>query len=154
TTIGRRSSAGNWPADVSIGIVSATVSSVNVPTAPSPSCASRRRSGMAALAALVLAAGTGAAAPAQAPRPRRFSVIYTAEVHGAVEPCGCTSDPLGDISRLATVVQAARKETGAVLLVDGGGLLYSEGGTSARERAADELRAAFLASEFEKLGLA
>ena len=94
------------------------------------------------------------------PRPRRgraarrFSVIYTAEVHGAVEPCGCTSDPLGDISRLATVVQAARRETGAVLLVDAGGLLYSEGGTSARERAADELRAAFLASEFEKLGLA
>src|SRR5262245_49246005 len=70
------------------------------------------------------------AARAQGPRERRFSIIYTAEVHGAVEPCGCTSDPLGDISRLATVVAAAKKDVGpgAVLLVDGGGLLYAEGG--------------------------
>jgi hypothetical protein len=84
---------------------------------------------------------------------RRLTILYTAEVHGAVEPCGCTSNPLGDISRFAALVGAAKKEGAPVLLVDAGGLLYAEGGGSARERPADDLRAAFLASQMEKLGL-
>jgi len=132
--------------------------SAAVPTTISTLMFARRPACLVALTAalsVVVAVASGSAGPqAATPRERRFSIIYTAEVHGAVEPCGCTSDPLGDISRLATVVAAARRESGAVLLVDGGGLLYSEGGTSARERAADELRAAFLATELEKLGLA
>ncbi|MBC8133751.1 MAG: hypothetical protein H7X95_12275, partial [Deltaproteobacteria bacterium] len=41
---------------------------------------------------------------------RRAILFYTAEVHGAVEPCGCTSDPLGDVSRLVALVEDARKE--------------------------------------------
>jgi hypothetical protein len=89
-----------------------------------------------------------------APGERRLTILYSAEVHGAVEPCGCTSDPLGDISRFAGVVRAAAKESGAVLLVDGGGLLYAEGGASPRERAADDARGAFLAAELDRLGLA
>jgi Cytochrome c554 and c-prime len=83
-----------------------------------------------------------------------LTLIYTAEVHGAIEPCGCTSDPLGDISRFATVVGAARKESPAVLLVDAGGLLYPDSGSAARERPADDARAAFLAAALEKLGFA
>jgi hypothetical protein len=94
-----------------------------------------------------------AAGPAPA-RERRISIVYTAEVHGALEPCGCTSDPLGDISRFAGVVRTAKKESGAVLIVDAGGLLYPEGGASPRERPANDARAAFLAGELEKLGLA
>jgi hypothetical protein len=107
-----------------------------------------------ALACLLTGAPVGArGAPAPAPAAERhLTVLYTAEVHGAVEPCGCTSDPLGDISRLATVVAAARKQAGAVLLVDAGGLLYPEGGSSARERPADDARAAFLAASFKTLG--
>ena len=100
--------------------------------------------------------GAGAPLRAAGPAPagdRRISIIYTAEVHGAVEPCGCTSDPLGDVSRFAEVVRTAKKESGAVLVVDAGGLLYPEGGTSARERPANDARAAFLAGELEKLGL-
>jgi hypothetical protein len=99
------------------------------------------------------APGARSAAPAAPAGERRFSIIYTAEVHGAVEPCGCTSDPLGDISRFAEVVRAARRESGAVLLVDAGGLLYAEGGMSSKERPAAELRAAFLGAQLEKLGL-
>jgi hypothetical protein len=136
--------------------------------------------------AALIAIGAGGAPATAAKTParsdRRITIIYTAEVHGAVEPCGCTSDPLGDISRFAEVVRAAKKETkqemtkdatkdtkkdakkdtkkdtkkdsGGVLLLDAGGLLYAEGGGSAHERAADDLRAAFLATELEKLGLA
>ena len=93
------------------------------------------------------------AAPSAAPAERRFTLFYTAETHGTLEPCGCTSDPLGDVARYATAVRAARR-SGDVLLVDGGGLSFPEGGASARERPGNELRAKFLAAELGKLGLA
>jgi hypothetical protein len=109
---------------------------------------------LALASTLVLAPAAAAPAPAAPAGERRFSIVYTAEIHGAVEPCGCTSDPLGDISRFAEVVRAARQQSGAVLVVDAGGILYAEGGSSPRARAADDLRAAFLAAELGKLGLA
>ncbi|HVR64120.1 MAG TPA: hypothetical protein VMU50_19610, partial [Polyangia bacterium] len=84
---------------------------------------------------------------------RRLAIFYTAEIHGTLEPCGCTSDPLGDIARYAALVRAARARGTATLLVDAGGMLYGEGGISAKERPADDLRARFLADELGKLGL-
>jgi hypothetical protein len=105
----------------------------------------------AAVLALALSSTAGRAAPKPAPE-RHFTFFYTAEAHGTLEPCGCTSDPLGDIARYAAVVRAARK-TGDVLLVDAGGLSFPEGGAAPRERAGNELRAQFLAAELSKLGL-
>ena len=84
---------------------------------------------------------------------RRLILFYTAEVHGTVEPCGCTSDPLGDLSRLAAVVAEARRSAAGVALVDAGGLLYPDGTISAKERPSADLRADFLAAEFAKIGL-
>jgi len=84
---------------------------------------------------------------------RRLVLFYTAEVHGTVEPCGCTSDPLGDVSRLAGVLADARRAGNAVALVDAGGLLYPEGTLSAKERPSADLRADFMADVFDKLGL-
>ena len=92
-------------------------------------------------------------APAPKPAERHLTFFYTAEAHGILEPCGCTSDPLGDVARYATVVRAARKEAGDVLLVDAGGLTFPEGGAAARERAGNELRARFLSLQLGKLGL-
>ncbi|HEV3030192.1 MAG TPA: multiheme c-type cytochrome [Polyangia bacterium] len=108
-----------------------------------------------AVGAAVLAATLASANDTDASTPaaeRRFTFFYTAEVHGTLEPCGCTSDPLGDVARYASVVRAARK-AGEVLVVDAGGLSFPEGGTAPRERAGNELRARFLASELGKLGL-
>jgi hypothetical protein len=104
-----------------------------------------------ALAGALLFAWAAGAAP-KAAAGRRFTLFYTAEAHGTLEPCGCTSDPLGDVARYASVVRAARKD-GDVLLVDAGGLSFPEGGAAARERAGNMLRARFLASELGKLGL-
>jgi len=104
------------------------------------------------LSAAVLPAG-GAPGPAATGTDRHLVLFYTAEVHGTVEPCGCTSDPLGDISRFAAIVADARRGGAAVALVDAGGLLYPEGALSAKERPSADLRAAFLAREYEKLGL-
>ncbi len=86
---------------------------------------------------------------------RRATVFYTGGVHGAIEPCGCTSDPLGDVARMTGVVRraaaAARKAGSGVLLVDAGNLLYPVDDVSPRRREAADLRAAFLAGEFQKL---
>src|SRR6185503_4942863 len=68
----------------------------------------------------------GKTGPAPSEGTRRLVLFYTAEVHGAVEPCGCTSDPLGDISRLAAVMADARRGGTAVALLDAGSLLYPE----------------------------
>jgi len=103
---------------------------------------------------LLIGALAGAGRPASAtPAERRLILFYTAEVHGTVEPCGCTSDPLGDISRLAGLMADARRSGAGVGLVDAGGLLYPEGSVSAKERPSADLRAAFLAREMEHLGL-
>ena len=112
----------------------------------------------AALATVLLSASSqvSRAAPAAATKAvaeRHLVLFYTAEVHGTVEPCGCTSDPLGDVSRLAGVLADERRAGGAVALVDAGGLLYPEGTLSARERPSADLRADFLAGVFDRLGL-
>jgi hypothetical protein len=107
--------------------------------------------GGAALLALGFASAVGRAAPKPAPE-RHFTFFYTAEAHGTLEPCGCTSDPLGDVARYASAARAARK-AGDVLLVDAGGLSFPEGGAAPRERAGNALRAQFLATELGSLGL-
>lgn len=111
--------------------------------------------GAAPIFALLFTASSPAAPGARA-KPtaeRRLTLFYTAEVHGTVEPCGCTSDPLGDVSRLAGVLADARRAGTGVALVDAGGLLYPEGSLSAKERPSADLRADFLAGVFDHLGL-
>jgi hypothetical protein len=88
-----------------------------------------------------------------APEERRATIFYTGGIHGTLEPCGCTSDPLGDVARMTGVVRRARQE-GPVLLVDGGNLSYPAGAIPARRREATHLRAAFLAAQLPRLPFA
>lgn len=81
---------------------------------------------------------------------RSLTIFYTAEVHGTLEPCGCTSDPLGDVSRYAEVVRAATR-SGAVLMVDAGGLSFPETSTP-KEKEANGLRARFLTRAMGGMG--
>src|SRR4051812_21272691 len=76
-----------------------------------------------------LGAGRARAAPAE----RRATIFYTGAVQGALEPCGCTSDPLGDIARMTGLVRRAGKP-GTVLVLDAGNLSYPLGGLSAKRR--------------------
>src|SRR4051812_4923279 len=55
---------------------------------------------------------------------RPFTLIALAEVRGQIAPCGCNSDPLGDLSRTAKLVETTRMAT-PTLVVDAGSLLYS-----------------------------
>ena len=82
--------------------------------------------------------------------PRRLTLFYTAEIHGTLEPCGCTSDPLGDLARYAALVRTAAR-SGPVLLLDGGGLSFPES-SGAKEKMPNALRARFLGRTMGELG--
>jgi hypothetical protein len=85
-----------------------------------------------------------------APAERRATIFYTGGVAGTLEPCGCTSDPLGDVARMTGVVRRAARQ-GPVLLVDGGNLSYPLSDIPARRQEAADLRARFLATELPRL---
>lgn len=87
--------------------------------------------------------GGSGAASGPAPKPT-FTLFALAEVRGQIGPCGCTSDPLGDISRTAKLVEEARAR-GPVLVVDAGSLLYGRNPVPAHLEAQEELKADLLA---------
>ena len=86
---------------------------------------------------------------------RRAVVFYTAEIHGILEPCGCTSDPLGDFARVTALVRASAGHNKAAILVDAGNLTYplttSESASLAKKQPAADLQARFIAREIAKL---
>ena len=54
----------------------------------------------------------------------RLVLFATTEVKGQLEPCGCNSDPMGDIARIVKLVADAREGGQPVVVVDAGSLLY------------------------------
>jgi hypothetical protein len=82
---------------------------------------------------------------------RRAVVFYTAETHGTLEPCGCTSDPLGDFARVTALVRTAAGRNRAAVLVDAGSLSYPAAAASDKKQPAAGLRADFLAQELARL---
>src|SRR5262245_37266141 len=98
----------------------------------------------------------GGASGAEPPLPVRptFTLFALAEVRGQIGPCGCTSDPLGDLSRTTKLVADARA-AGPVLVVDAGSLLYSENPVPPHLDAQEELKANLLAGVYSgELGVA
>jgi 2',3'-cyclic-nucleotide 2'-phosphodiesterase (5'-nucleotidase family) len=54
-----------------------------------------------------------------------FYIIYTSNVNGYLENCGCGIDPLGGIGRVKTFVDSFRNEHEDAILIDGGDFLNS-----------------------------
>ena len=77
-----------------------------------------------------------------------FTVFALAEVRGQIGPCGCTSDPLGDLSRTAKLVAEARA-AGPTLVVDAGSLLYSKSPVPPHLDTQEELKADLLAKTYQ-----
>jgi hypothetical protein len=74
-------------------------------------------------------------------------------MRGQIGPCGCTSDPLGDISRTAKLIETARA-AGPTLVVDAGSLLYSKSPVPPHLEAQEELKADLLTRTYkEQLGV-
>jgi hypothetical protein len=76
-----------------------------------------------------------------------FTVFALAEMRGQIEPCGCTTDPLGDLARTAQLVAEARAR-GPVLVVDAGSLLYTKAPLPEQMKAQEEMKADLLAAVY------
>jgi len=49
-----------------------------------------------------------------------FYIIYTSNINGAIENCGCGEEPLGGLGRVKSVIDKFKKENRNVFLIDGG----------------------------------
>ncbi len=76
-----------------------------------------------------------------------FTLFALAEVRGQLGPCGCTSDPLGDLARTAQVINDARAK-GPVLVVDAGSLLYAKSNPGPAHAAQEEKKAELLVNAY------
>lgn len=83
-----------------------------------------------------------------APAKPSFTLFALAELRGQIGPCGCTSDPLGDIARTVEVVDVARKE-GPVLVVDAGSTLYSQSPIPDHLATQEDLKADLIADIYQ-----
>jgi hypothetical protein len=102
----------------------------------------------------VKSGGSGSGPPPVPVDKPTFTLFALAEMRGQIGPCGCTSDPLGDLSRTARLVADARA-AGPTLVVDAGSLLYSKAPVPAHLDAQEELKADLLATTYKgELGVA
>jgi hypothetical protein len=96
------------------------------------------------VAALLLAACSSATkrpdGGRSAARASEITLFFITELKGTLEPCGCNSDPLGDIARTAAVIEAVSAER-PVALFDGGSTLYLDDPIPEAKRAQAELTA-------------
>jgi len=107
-------------------------------------------------AAVALVAASGARPAAASPRPAladRVTLVYTADLGGYLEPCGCSQDQRGGLPRAAAVLRKIRAEGQPVLFVGGGDLLF-ESAPAAETRAQDLLKARTVAAALEKMRIA
>lgn len=77
-------------------------------------------------------------------KPPTITVFATTEIKGQIEPCGCTSDPLGDLARTAELIEAARAGSAPVLYLDGGSMLYPDIKIPENQRPQEKLKAGLL----------
>ena len=99
----------------------------------------------AALLALALAGASGckhAAPGGRAPAsPSAVPLVAVAELHGTTEPCGCNSDPLGDLARVVRLAHGG-------LLLDAGDALYDPAAADHRGQA--DLKAEAIAGVYAR----
>ncbi len=107
-------------------------------------------------AAVALVAASGARPAAARARPEaadHVTLVYTADLGGYLEPCGCSQDQRGGLPRAAAVLQKIRAEGQPVLFVGGGDLLF-ESALTAETSAQELLKAQTVAAALEKMKLA
>ncbi len=89
-------------------------------------------------------AGAGAA--------KELTIFFTGDLRGEIEPCGCNSDPLGDLARLAALLADARAH-GPVAWFDAGSTLYSAPQVPEGKRTQEQLKAELIVAQLGKQGL-
>ncbi len=79
---------------------------------------------------------------------RAIELLVATRVWNTTEPCGCTSTPLGDIARIAAVLEAA---PGRSLLLDAGGLRYEPKVLPQTRQSQARLKADFIETTWREL---
>jgi len=91
-----------------------------------------------------------------APRGKQITLLYTSNDDGDYEQCGCPVHPLGGIARRATVIDRARAEADATLVLDAGDVFIPRGINLVGNRVPDpgeiERRARLLAGAYGRIG--
>lgn len=111
----------------------------------------RRRWGAALVVTALAACAT------KPPPPVRLddaTLFITAELAGAIEPCGCSAAMRGGLARLLGVIAAERATGRAVHFFDAGDLLFPPGAIAEAALPQQEAKAAALARAFAQQGLA
>lgn len=76
---------------------------------------------------------------------RSFTLVYSGNLDGELEPCGCSeAGDLGGLRRRATLIHRLRTENPHMALISAGGLLHVEG-------AGDRLKSEYILSGFRQL---
>jgi hypothetical protein len=114
----------------------------------SPLSARARWATLAAVTMLAACSGRKSHGPPPPDPKTTVSVFALAEVRGQIEPCGCTTDPLGDLARTAQLVAEARTR-GPVVVVDAGSLLYARATIDPMAKPQEDLKADLLARVYE-----
>jgi hypothetical protein len=113
----------------------------------------RRLSAVAISALCACSSGNGKPRGASGDQGDKIILFATTEMKGQLEPCGCNSDPMGDVSRIVGLVEEARKTGTPVLVLDAGSLLYprdlSGGGDATDQQAM--MKGELMAGVYQKL---
>jgi 2',3'-cyclic-nucleotide 2'-phosphodiesterase (5'-nucleotidase family) len=90
------------------------------------------------------------------PRGKQITLLYSSNLSGDYEQCGCPVHPLGGIARRATVIDRARAEADGALVLDGGDLFLPNPGSYRDGKPPDagevERRGRLLAAAYGRIG--
>ena len=93
----------------------------------------------------------------QTTRGTTIALLYSSNLQGEYEHCGCPSHPLGGLVRRATVIDRARAESDGALVVDAGDMLLPSVFHDEKKRPPDaaeiERRARLLLGAYARMGI-
>ena len=91
-----------------------------------------------------------------APRGKQITLLYSSNGDGDYEQCGCPVHPLGGVTRRATVIDRARADADAALVLDAGDLFLprprKRRGGKRPDSGEIERRARLLAAAYGRIG--
>jgi hypothetical protein len=103
------------------------------------------------------AGGAAGGAEVAPPRGKAIALVYTSNVQGEYERCGCPVHPLGGLARRAAEVDRIRGESDGVISVDAGDLFLPAEGAKKEAKAPApseiERRARLLAAAYARMGV-
>lgn len=81
-----------------------------------------------------------------------FTIIYSHDVLGELELCGCDEEQLGGFPRKATVIQELKKEGRPLLVLDAGNLFFKERPFSDIEKKEFALKSEYILDAYQHMG--